>query len=149
MSGPPREDLPRILDAVATMETSLERLVEKRGAVNRETYLEDPDVRDIVERRFVKLTEAAIEIGTVIVRAEQGAPPESNPQTMHALVEVGILDDQLGKEMAAAARFRNVLAHTYGDSIDHHVVYDALSDLDRYRSYLIAIRDHLESSGAL
>lgn len=61
------------------MESSVERLVEKRDTVDRHTYLEDPDTRDIVERRFVKRIEAAIDIGTVVVRHEVGAPPASNP----------------------------------------------------------------------
>ena len=69
------------------MESSVERLVEKRDPVDRHTYLEDPDTRDIVERRFVKLIEAAIDIGTVVVRHEIGAPPASNPETMQLLVD--------------------------------------------------------------
>ena len=68
---------------------------------------------------------------------------------MQLLVDIGVLDEQLGDTMAAAARFRNVLAHTYGDSIDHTVVYDALSDLDRFRTYLGAIRGYLETIGTL
>jgi uncharacterized protein YutE (UPF0331/DUF86 family) len=50
--------------------------------------------------------------------------------------------------MVATARFRNVLAHTYGDVIDD-VVYDALDNLERYRSFLVAVRQYLDSIGAL
>lgn len=53
------------------------------------------------------------------------------------------------EEMAQAARFRNVLSHTYGDVIDDDVVYNAPQDLDRYREFVRAVRDHLDAIGAL
>jgi uncharacterized protein YutE (UPF0331/DUF86 family) len=62
------------------------------------------------------VTEAAIDIGTVLVVHEWGEPPESNPSTMRALAEIGVLSADLAEEMAATVRFRNVLAHTYLDS---------------------------------
>jgi len=51
--------------------------------------------------------------------------------------------------MAQAARFRNVLSHTYGYVIDHDVVYNAVQDLDRYRRFVRAIRDYLDDAGLL
>ncbi|WP_436926739.1 type VII toxin-antitoxin system HepT family RNase toxin [Halosimplex amylolyticum] len=150
MSGDlPRDRLQRIVDAVETIEDSIGVLAEKRRQTDRETYKTDPDTRDIVERRFVKTTEAALDIGTVLVVHERGDPPESNPATMRSLGDLGILSEELADEMAATARFRNVLAHTYGDAIDDDVVYDALDDLERYRSFLLAVREHLDSIGAL
>jgi len=68
---------------------------------------------------------------------------------MRRLEEIGVLSEELADEMIATARFRNVLAHTYGDAIDDDVVYDALDDLERYRSFLIAVRQYLDSIGAL
>jgi uncharacterized protein YutE (UPF0331/DUF86 family) len=50
--------------------------------------------------------------------------------------------------MAQGARFRNVLSHTYGNIIDDDVVYNALQDLERYRAYVQAVQDYLESTGA-
>lgn len=51
---------------------------------------------------------------------------------MQALGEIGILSDTTAEQMMQAARFRNLLAHTYGEIIDHDIVYNALQDLDRY-----------------
>ena len=59
------------------------------------------------------------------------------------------LDETTAESMAQAARFRNVLAHTYGDVIDDDVVYDALEDLKRYREFLVAVRAYLDETGAL
>lgn len=95
------------------------------------------------------MTEAAIDIGEALVKHERGTPPASNPQSMRALEELGILSASTAEEMAQAARFRNVLAHTYGNIIEHDVVYNALQDLERYRQFIIEVRDYLESIGAL
>lgn len=132
-------DIHRILDAVDTIETSLGVLARK-ATMDRETYLSDPETRDIVERRFVKMTEAAIDIGTVLVKHERGEPPSSNPETMYVLGDRGVLTETTASEMAKAARFRNVLAHTYGNVLDHDVVYNALQDLARYRTFLMEVR---------
>ena len=51
--------------------------------------------------------------------------------------------------MTQAPRFRNVLAHTYGDAIDNDDVYDVLQDFDRYRDFLVAVREYLDDSGVL
>jgi len=84
-----------------------------------------------------------------LVKHERGQPPPSNPASMRTLGEIGVLSGPLTEEMTQSARFRNVLSHTYGNIIDHDVVYNALQDLERYRSFVQAVRDHLESIGAL
>lgn len=140
--------LNRILDAVETIEASIGTLARKQS-VSFEAYVTDSDTQDIVERRFVKMTEAAIDIAEVLVKHERGNPPASNPQSMRALEELGILSATTAEEMAQAARFRNVLAHTYGNIIDHDMVYNALQDLERYRQFIVDVRDYLESLGAL
>lgn len=144
----PPDGLNRILTAVETIEASLGILARKQS-LSREEYYTDTESQDIVERRFVKMTEAAIDISEVLVKHERGSPPESNPKSMQALEELGILSTSTASEMAQGARFRNVLAHTYGDIIEHDVVYNALQDLDRYRQFLVEVRDYLESAGAL
>ncbi|WP_222914524.1 DUF86 domain-containing protein [Natrinema sp. SYSU A 869] len=144
----PADRLNRILNAVDTIEASLGVLARKQS-LSREAYRANSDSRDIVERRFVKMTEAAIDIGEELVKHERGSPPRSNPESMRALGELGILSDSTAEEMAQGAQFRNVLAHTYGDIIDHDVVYNALQDLERYRQFVLEVRDYLESTGSL
>lgn len=144
----PGDRLNRILNAVETIEASLGVLARKQPG-SREAYRADSDTRDIVERRFVKMTEAAIDIGEELVKHERGSPPTSNPESMRALEALGILSASTADEMVQGARFRNVLAHTYGDIIEHDVVYNALQDLERYRQFIVEIRDYLESIGAL
>lgn len=144
----PADRLNRILVAVETIEESLGTLARKQQ-LTREEYKHDSDTQDIVERRFVKMTEAAIDIGEELVKHERGQPPRSNPESMRALGEIGILSPATAGQMAQGARFRNVLAHTYGRIIDHDVVYNALQDLERYRTFVVEIREYLDSIGAL
>lgn len=144
----PGDRLNRILTAVDTIEESLGVLARKQH-VSREEYTSDSDTRDIVERRFVKMTEASIDIADELITHERGQPPTSNPASMRTLGEIGVLSGSLAEEMAQAARFRNVLSHTYGDVIDHDIVYNALQDLERYRMFVAAVREHLDSIGAL
>ena len=58
--GLPAVRLTRILTAVETIEESLGVLARKQR-VSHADYKTDSDTRDIVERRFVKMTEAAID----------------------------------------------------------------------------------------
>jgi len=142
------DDLERIVSAVETIEESLSVLVAKQS-LSRETYRSDREQRDVVERRFVKLTEATLDIAKTLVVFERGAPPESNPAAMVELDAAGVFYRATTTEMVQAARFRNVLAHTYGNAIDHDDVYAALQDLERYRDFLHDVRSYLNEIDAL
>jgi len=143
-----REEVERIVTAVETMEASLGVLADKQS-LSRNEYVTNRAARDIVERRFVKLTEAALDIARTLAQHERGPQPDSNPAVMITLGDVGVLDDATTEKMTQAARFRNVLVHTYGDAINDDDVYDALQNLDRYRDFLFAVREYLDDSGVL
>ena len=134
----PDDNLNRVVAAVETIEQSV-AILSERQTVDLETYRESPTTQDIVERRFVKATEAALDIAEAIAVHELEKRPESNPETVRALNEAGVIDGRITEQMVQTARFRNVLAHTYGQVIDHETVYEALQDLDRYRAFLTAV----------
>ena len=142
------EKLNRILAAVETIEESLGILASKQR-FSREQYTAESETRDIVERRFVKMTEASIDIAEVLAKHERGQLPASNPKSMALLGELGILSETTAEQMTQAARFRNVLSHTYGQIIDHDIVYNALQDLERYRTFVLEVRAYLDEIGAL
>lgn len=137
--------LTQIVTAVETIEKSL-GVLSRKQQIDREGCKTDSDTRDIVERRFVKMTEATINIAEELVKHERSKPPASNPASMRALGDIGVLSGSLAEEMAQSARFRNVLSHIYVDIIDHDVVYDALQDLERYQAFVRAVRNHLDSA---
>jgi len=141
--GFPEWRLERIATAVETVETSIAKLSQKQQ-LSLEQFERDSDARDVVERRFVKATEATIDIGRMILAYERETVPDTNPAIMQELGALGVLSPSTTHAMVQAARFRNVLAHTYGDDIDHESVWEALQDLERYRTFLRDVRTYLE-----
>lgn len=139
------DDIDRLLVAVETIEESLAILAEQQS-IDFDTYRNEPKTQDIVERRFVKATEAALDIAEVIAVHELDERPESNPAKIESLADANVLSESVAHPMIQTARFRNVLAHTYGDVIDHQTVYDALQDLDRYHQFLVEIRTYLDET---
>lgn len=137
-----------IVEKVEYVEECLEILVRKQD-VSREQYRSEPETRDVVERRFEKATGACLDIARMLLKDIDGRAPESNAAAMERLHEVGVLPADVADEMAQAALFRNVLAHEYGDVLDHDVVFDALQDLGRYRRFLHGISDYLDRVDAI
>lgn len=140
------DDIDRLVVAVETIEESLAILAELQS-IDFDTYRSEPKTQDIVERRFVKATEATLDIAEVIAVHELDEQPDSNPAKIQALANANVLSESVRYSMIQTARFRNVLAHTYGDVIDHQTVYEALQDLDRYRKFLVEIRTYLDGTG--
>ena len=83
----------------------------------------------IVERRLETMTQACVDIGRILLVDFDRTVPESNPATMYALNELGVLSDETATAMAEACSFRNVLAHRYGQVIDDELVFEAVGDL--------------------
>lgn len=137
-----------VVEKVEYVEECLEILARKQS-VDHGQYRSDPEVRDVVERRFEKATSACLDVGRMLLKDVDGHAPESNAATMKRLHEVGVLTVGVADEMAQAALFRNVLAHHYGDVLDHDIVFDALQDLERYRRFLHEVRDYLDRVGAI
>jgi hypothetical protein len=67
------DDIDRLLVAVETIEESLAILAEQQS-IDFGTYRNEPKTQDIFERRFVKATEAALDIAEVIARTIPGVP---------------------------------------------------------------------------
>lgn len=126
----------------------LSMLAEKRS-IEFDDYVRNAETRDVVERRFEKMTQACIDIARILLRDVDGTAAETNAAAMRRLHDIGALTETTAEEMAEAASFRNVLAHEYGDVIDHEVVYDALQDLTRYERFLREIREYLRHAGAI
>ncbi|MFC3958824.1 type VII toxin-antitoxin system HepT family RNase toxin [Halovivax cerinus] len=137
-----------IIEKAEYMESCL-TLLSRTQPIGYDAYVGDVQTRDFVERRFEKLTGAALDIARMLVKDIEGNAPNSNAAAMECLSDVGVLSSPVASEMAEAALFRNVLAHEYGDVLDHETVYEALQDLERYRSFLYEIRDYLENVDAL
>lgn len=142
----PADRAHRIADAVE----SIERLVTQlRGHqdLTHEEYTDptEQDRRDAIERKFVKLTEATMDIATELGKQEAETLPEQRKARIDTLVSQGIVDKRLGERLKAAVGFRDVLAHTYGPIVNDDIVYDALqNDLERYVEFVEAVDRYLQ-----
>lgn len=125
------------------------RILAERQSVDPDEYVERVEIKDVVERRFETMTQACIDIARILLKELGVAVPRANPDTMRRLATEGVLSSTTGQSMAEACGFRNVLAHEYGEVIDDGMVYDALQDLSRYRTFLIEVREFLADEGAL
>lgn len=67
----------------------------------------------------MKATEAAPDVAEIIAVRKLDERPESTPAKIEALADTNVLSESVADPMIQTARFRNVLAHTSGDVIDH------------------------------
>ena len=137
-----------LVDKAEYVESCLGILAEKQ-AVDLEEFATNTDLRDIVERRFVKMTQACIDIARMLLSDLDIMVPQANPDTMRRLGREGVLSSNTARQMAEACGFRNILAHEYGEIIAKEMVFDALQDLRRYRQFLVDIRDFLADTKAI
>lgn len=131
-----------------------------------EDYRENRELRDVVERRLEKLTQAAIDIANGVLADRECRVPQANQDKFRQLGLIGVLPTEdveregteletassvggLAEQMAEAAGLRNVLAHEYGDVLDDRMVYHALQNLERYSTFLEELQTYLDDAGAL
>lgn len=144
----PAERANRIADAVEAIE---ELVTQLRGhqELSHEEYT-DPiaqDRRDAIERKFVKLTEATLDIATELCKqgSEDRDPPERRKAQIEYLASEEIIEEDLAEQLKDAVGFRDVLAHTYGPIVNDDIVYDALqNNLERYIVLVEAVDQYLQ-----
>lgn len=90
-------------------------------------YVEDMVTQRAVERTFLNLIQACIDLAQHVRSAEDLTPSGTSKREMEALGEADIIAKETQVKMEEAVGFRNVLAHRYGD-VDHEVVYRVLHD---------------------
>lgn len=80
------EQVNRVVDAIEEIERNVERLRNDQELSQDEyTAEENYDTRDAVERRFVKLCEAMLDVAGVICEQERGSVPDRRKSKITAL----------------------------------------------------------------
>lgn len=115
-----------VVDKLRLIDQYTDELREMQ-ALSKEEYLDDVVSQRAVERMFMNLIQACIDLAQHIRATEGLSPSGTAKQEIEALGNAGILSEDTQRELADAVGFRNVLAHEYG-SVDHHVVYGILRD---------------------
>lgn len=117
----------RIADGIEAIVTDVTRLRELQS-LSRAEY-KDPseqDRRDSVERKFVKITAAVLDIAEEILKQERGGAPKHRKRMITALEAEGLISRKSADRLRDAVEFRDVLAHAYGPIVNDDLVYDAL-----------------------
>lgn len=132
-------DPDRVRTKLGHLEEAVAGLTDKQDCSLTE-YRNDPDLRDVVERRFVKAIQASIDVAAHIVASEGYREPTDYGELFRILEAEGELTPTVADSMVEYAGFRNVLAHEYAD-IQDHLVHEHLESLEPFRRFAAEIRE--------
>lgn len=120
-------------------------LKQMRG-LSKDEYVADVIVQRAVERTFLNLIQACIDLAQHIRATEELSPKGTAKKEIEALGTEAILTTETQEKMEEAVGFRNVLAHRYGD-IDHDVVYEVLhTELEWFERFQREIAQWLQQN---
>lgn len=141
------ERVNRIVDAVEDIERNVRRLRELQTvSLSEYTNDENQDLRDAVERKFEKLTEAVLDIAGEILKEGGKRVPSRRKQRITGLENEGVIEPTLAERLRDSVGFRDVLSHTYGSIVNDEIVYEAMQgSLDRYVEFLAAVDLYLSN----
>lgn len=143
----PAERANRIADAVEHIEANVSRLREIQTH-SRTAYKadENQDLRDAVERKFEKVTEATLDITEEILKQERENVPRKRKEKVSELERIDVIDADLSRKLRDSVEFRDVLSHTYGPIVNDDIVYDALQNsTERYVDFVAAVDSYLSN----
>lgn len=114
--------------------TSAVSTLRDRASVGKPGVLADTVLLDSVKYVLVTAIEGAIRASQHTAASEGWEAPATNADSFRVLAAHGVIDKALAGRLAAAAGFRNLLIHQYGDIDNERVVghLDGLSDLDEF-----------------
>lgn len=87
--------------------------------------LNDLTLRGAVERYLYLAVQATIDLAEAIISYKELRRPSTFSESFEILNEHNIISKEVKTNMIQMARFRNRIAHDYGD-IDYNVVHDIL-----------------------
>ena len=109
-------------------------LKEMRG-LSKQEYVADIVTQRAVERTFMTLIQACIDLAQHIRAAEDLSPSGTAKREVEALGDAAILSSETTEKIKEAVGFRNILTHRYGD-VNHDIVYDVLhNDLQWFERF--------------
>ena len=112
--------------------------------ITKERLEEDYELRSAIERNLHLAIESALDIGEVIISAEDFEKPEDYRSVILILGKNKVIPRDFAEKFAEAAKFRNILVHMYAE-VDVEMVYEILQnnlgDFDEFAKY---IARHLE-----
>ena len=106
----------------------------------------DYALKSAIERNFQLAIESALEIGEIIISAENLEKPEDYRGTIIILGKHGIIPPDFAKRFARAAGLRNILVLMF-EEVDVVKLYDYLqNNLGDFDEYIKYIAKYIEKS---
>ena len=119
--------------------------LKQMGGLSKADYLDDMVIQRAVERTFMNLIQACIDLASHVRSTELEPTADTAKAEIHALKTAEIITPETAGRLTEAVGFRNVLAHRYGD-VDHDVVYEALhNDLRWFEQFQTEVAQWLQA----
>ena len=116
----------------------LEPLKEK----NKDEFIQDEYLQDIVERNLEVAAQACIDIANRIISLQELEKPQDYYGAIIRLGEEGILPDKFARKFAPIAGLRNILIHEY-INIDWEEIYKNLLGIEQFYKFMNYIKKWL------
>lgn len=122
-----------MLDTVLNKKDSIERCIQQIKiyyALSSELAFEqDYFKQDAIAANLQRLCQLCIDLANLTIRKRKLGLPKDSADSFRLLVEAGIIDRELGRQLKAMVGFRNVLVHEYTELdlalmievIEHHL----------------------------
>ena len=128
-----------LLDALAD-------LGRYRLTLSRETLQSSHDAQHMVLHALYVAVQASVHLALHLGVESRAGQSATYQAAFHRLADLGVLEREHSKRLAAWAGFRNVLAHFYA-VIDYDRVYAALGELGDLDELARVVSERLEGSG--
>jgi len=126
----------------------LERCMEELARIRPDTFDQyelDVKTKAACERYFEKVVENIVDIGFLVIKAENLPTPEEDKEAFSILDRASIIEPVLAKRLKEAKGMRNIIAHQYGE-VDDELVFAAVKEELKHdaQAFILAIRKFME-----
>ncbi|MFC7041587.1 type VII toxin-antitoxin system HepT family RNase toxin [Halonotius sp. GCM10025705] len=133
-----------VVDKLRLINEYTNDLKRMRGP-SKADYLDDMVLQRAVERTFMNLIQACIDLAAHVRSTELEPTADTAKAEIDALEIAEIISSETADRLTEAVGFRNVLAHRYGD-VNHDVVYEALhNDLRWFEQFQTEVAQWLQT----
>ncbi|MBD3227032.1 MAG: DUF86 domain-containing protein [Candidatus Lokiarchaeota archaeon] len=113
--------------------------LKSRKSISLNDLRKNYELKSAIERNFHLAIESALDIGEIIISAENLEKPEDYRGVILILGREKILPEKFSKQFADSAGFRNILVHLY-DKVDIKKLYNYLQnnlkDFNKFNKYI-------------
>lgn len=121
--------------------------LEAMGEITETRLADDAIARHAVERILTAVVDLAVAAASHVITARRQESSLTYADAFMTLGEIGAVDTDLARELAASARMRNVLVHQYLEIDLRYVAEGAARAPGAYRSFNAQLLRFLEPEG--